>query len=57
MTTCTRFDLKFFRALSNKKEIPRKASLYFPPPPQKKKKLALLSLLKKVKPSPDPKSW
>ena len=50
MTTCTRFDLKFFRVLSNKKEIPRKASLYL-----FEKKLELLSLLKEVKPSPDPK--
>ena len=51
MTTSTRFDLKFFRVPSNKKEIPRKASLYF----FFLKKLALLSLLKEVKPSPDPK--
>ena len=50
MTTSTRFDLKIFRVPSNIKEIPRKASLYFPP-----KKLALLSLLKEIKPLPDPK--
>ena len=49
-STRTRFNLKFFRVFS-KILISRKASLYFFPP----EKLALLSLLKEVKPSPDPK--
>ena len=47
--TRTRFNL-FFRVFE-KILIPRKASLYFFPP----EKLALLFLLKEVKPSPDPK--
>ena len=50
LSTRTRFNLKFFRVFS-KMLIPRKASLYFFLP----EKLALLSLLKEVKPSPDPK--
>ena len=49
-STRTRFNLKFFRVFS-KILIPREASLYFFP----QEKLALLFLLKEVKPSPDAK--
>ena len=49
-TTSTRFDLKFFHVFS-KSRYPGNLPCTFDPP----EKLALLSLLKKVKPSPDSK--